>query len=660
MRLENGTLRVELHDGIPLVASCTHLATGQTLAGDPERTPLTINGAAVAWADLAIEQSAPAPSAPAPAASAAFRVSYGGVSFDYRFDLQDDSLRLRIDGVEGPLDTLGFGGAPLLQVSDPEFRYARIAVSEPSDNGKKWWREHFGSVGGDDGACDVMRGCLYHPERLCVFAHSNFPLLPERHANGPAGYAVALNDYRYRVRSRTMWPLDVRVVFLGDYNGDGVIDWSDWALWVNRTLPDADPLYRSTISYKMFLTIKNDQVFTTYPQMTEIVRALHNVADGVPQLIYLVGWQYQGHDDGYPSMDRVNPRPGGAHRLRRAIDECAGYGAAVSYHVNIDDAYPDSPDWDPAYMTAMDWDPSDGGRPCGVVHTLDWESGHFRRRMEAMMAAVPVARTLHVDNTRICNTAGRGEFDGIGELEELYCGLLPMAEWLRERGITLTTEGTNGMPIDGPLLFSGWFHYDCGLIGRQMLHRKMVGGGPGRHFGELYARDYGLGSNIHVDFAYERREFEVSYREDFRGMVDRIFLGSLLYLYFLEREMVVARGTWPDDVHIEYDDGTVVDVTSRHTMTVTRGGMVIARDNDTRCIPLRGALYIYSPVGDRQSFVLPEEWHGKPLRIVMLTRDGAEEHDESLPAHWHYRVLRDRIDFHWMPPYVPYKVTLAD
>ena len=26
--------------------------------------------------------------------------------------------------------------------------------------------------------------------------------------------------------------------------------------------------------------------------------------------------------------------------------------------------------------------------------------------------------------------------------------------------------------------------------------------------------------------------------------------------------MVVARGTWPDDIHIEYDDGTVVDVTS--------------------------------------------------------------------------------------------------
>ena len=305
MLLENGALRVQLHDGIPVVASYTHLPTGQTLLGDPDAAPLVINGAAVAWSELTIDRSATA-------ASAAFHVTYGEVSFDYRFELEADGLRLRIDGISGPLDTLGFGGSPLLQVRDRDWRYARISASEPSENGKKWWREHFGAVGGDQAecdqaACDVIRGCVYHPDKLCAFVHSNFPLLPERHANGPGGYSVALNDYRYRVRSRTMWPLDVKVVFLQDYNGDGTVDWSDWALWINRTLPDADELYRSTISYKVFVTVKNDQVFTTFPQMVEIVRAIHNVADGIPQLIYLAGWQYQGHDDRYPSVDQVSP-----------------------------------------------------------------------------------------------------------------------------------------------------------------------------------------------------------------------------------------------------------------------------------------------------------------------------------------------------------------
>ena len=143
-------------------------------------------------------------------------------------------------------------------------------------------------------------------------------------------------------------------------------------------------------------------------------------------------------------------------------------------------------------------------------------------------------------------------------------------------------------------------------MGRQMLHRKMVGGGPGRHFGELTARDYALGSNIHM----------------------------------------------------EYDDGTVVDITSAHTMSVRKGDMLIAKDNEFRCIPLNSALYLYSQVGDRQTFMLPPQWRGRKIDMVMLTKDGPEIH-ELLPVHWHYVTKDDRIDFHWMPPYVPYKVTLA-
>ena len=88
MLLENGTLRVQLHDGIPVVASYTHLATGQTLLGDPDATPLVINGAAVAWSELTIDGSATA-------TAAAFHVTYGDISFDYRFELEADGLRLR-------------------------------------------------------------------------------------------------------------------------------------------------------------------------------------------------------------------------------------------------------------------------------------------------------------------------------------------------------------------------------------------------------------------------------------------------------------------------------------------------------------------------------------------------------------------------------------
>ncbi len=233
---------------------------------------------------------------------------------------------------------------------------------------------------------------------------------------------MSLADYRYKVRTKTMWPLEVKVVFLEDYNGDGIIDWGDFALWVNRCLPDADGSYRRSISYKIFMKMKGVEVVTTWEQAAEIIGAIHNASGGIPQIVYLVGWQFGGHDDQYPALSGAGKRPGGASSIQKLVEECRErYGALVSYHINIDDAYPDSPDWDPSYM-----------HEGGVVHTLDWENGHFLRRMKEMFDLVPVEKTLHVDNTRICNTFTK-EFDGIGELEELFCGLYPMAHWLCER-----------------------------------------------------------------------------------------------------------------------------------------------------------------------------------------------------------------------------------
>jgi len=656
MIIENELLTVELHDRYPSVHAYLHKATQERFTADPwqdeEAASLSINGISRPWRELdVVVDSGPT--------WAAYHVRSGEVSFVVRYSLEESFLRMRVDNVEGPLERIDLGATPILATSATEYRYARITVSEPNSGGKKWWTEQFGSIETDDGDCDVIHGCVYHPRRICAFVHSNYPYLPEHHRRGSGGYEISLNTYRYRVRSSTMEPLDVAVVFLTDYNGDGEIDWSDCALWKNRRLPDAEDLYRKTISYKLFLSWKEGLLVTNFDQAREMIRAISNVADGLPQLVYMAGWQFQGHDDKYPSVSQVCNRAGGPYRLAKLVNESwEKYNTLVSYHINIDDAYTDSPDWDPSYMTAVSWDPSDSSGAFGVIHTLDWERGHFVRRLQEMLDLVPVRQTLHVDNTRICNTYNR-DIDNIGELEELVCGLLPMSQWLKERGISLTTEGTNGMPIDGTLIFSGWYHYDCGIMGRQILHRKMVGGGPGRHFGELCAMDYALGSNIHVDFGHLRQEFVVSFLEDFRGMVDRIYLGSLLYLYFLERELTVCRVEGPEKMHMEYSDGTSVDITSRHTMTVTKGDMTIAKDNDTRCIPLGDAMFIYSTVGDRQTFMLPPEWRGKAIDIVLLTKDGPEIHD-LLPAEWHYRLEDDRIEFHWMPPYTPYKVTLAE
>ena len=96
-------------------------------------------------------------------------------------------------------------------------------------------------------------------------------------------------------------------------------------------------------------------------------------------------------------------------------------------------------------------------------------------------------------------------------------------------------------------------------------------------------------------------------------------------------------------------------------MTVTRGDMVIAKDNDTRCIPLNNALYIYAQIGNGEvmTFMLPPKWHGKEIKMVRLTRDGIEADDfNAIELEPLYKILEDRIVFRFMMPYQPYKATL--
>ena len=246
-----------------------------------------------------------------------------------------------------------------------------------------------------------------------------------------------------------MPPLKARVVFAADQNGDRKTDLADYRLWMNRQLPDADSIYLTHIWYKTFMD-HHTGMRTTINQAREIIEAISNVTDGLPQIPCLVGWQEGGHDHKYPSMGTVNQRIGGPAALRELFAACKQrYNTILSYHQNIDDAYADSADWDPDFCG-----------PKGICHTIDVEKGAVFRRLDTMLEAIPVEKTLHFDNMRITNTHTAEGFRHIGIMEELVCGLMPIIDYLRKKGITITTEGQNGMPCDASLVVQGFWHFD--------------------------------------------------------------------------------------------------------------------------------------------------------------------------------------------------------
>lgn len=81
-------------------------------------------------------------------------------------------------------------------------------------------------------------------------------------------------------------------------------DYYDWEKTSKPERPWLLP-YHQTLVTKIFLCRKNpagdaQQVYLTFAQALEVIKKLDNITCGIPKIVYLVGWQYDGHDSKYP------------------------------------------------------------------------------------------------------------------------------------------------------------------------------------------------------------------------------------------------------------------------------------------------------------------------------------------------------------------------
>jgi hypothetical protein len=124
-----------------------------------------------------------------------------------------------------------------------------------------------------------------------------------------------------------------------------------------------DMLYPYVHEYDQLLTYKivvdycptSSMPARTATQVAEIMQRIDNLTRGIPKLVYLVGWQYTGHDTGYPAFDKVNnilKRPEDSTALaglRWVMRQGPKYNTLVSLHVNFSDCYFDDNPVGPLY-----------------------------------------------------------------------------------------------------------------------------------------------------------------------------------------------------------------------------------------------------------------------------------------------------------------------
>ena len=641
----NDLIEISLDPQWPRIVSLLRKGSGGQLSGCDPALPFTI--------ELDGVRHAPEPCAPETTETTAqylLNVPDAGITMAFRFELDGDTVTLSLTNVEGD------GEAAFEHWRIPDHRlvtglaangdsYLRH-VTRRTNWSRHWcpgtgtydqW-EDFGPVG--DGPAELGpqlsdHACVWN-DRICAAFDSSIhvePLVTELSPDGQvlpgrAGrFSISAGTHWYRLRGTLAKPFRVTIGLLGDWNGNGRIDWCDAAAWEGARVFPETPAYAEVLVYKLMTDNAHEPLKMTFDDCLDIIRRVHDVSGGLKQVVYVVGWQYTGHDTGYPSFDQVNERPGGREGLVRLMEEAGQYNCVVSVHSNVDDSYPENPGHAEALLSrAPGTDPycwihrEAVNRQAGfsISHTLDVESGNFQDRVDALLDLLPIRQTIHFDAHRPYNEVWTEDGGYIPAECEVQRGMIPILEALRERGIDLTTEDSDAEKRG---LYRWAWHWPNWLHSYAvvMCHGRV----PGRWHQGLQSSDIPRPEGQALGLCVPCSESTKDSYED----ITRKFYLNWMYAQIMARKKMTDYwiGDWAWGVRAEYEDDTRTEAGSyappRPVETLFEG-IPIAKGTD-RFLPWRAdTLYAYSIEGGPQEWTLPEAWKGKAITSVRIEESG--------------------------------------
>lgn len=354
-------------------------------------------------------------------------------------------------------------------------------------------------------------------------------------------------------------------------------------------------------------------IYCNAEKALEIIKGVDKITLGIKKIIYLVGWQYLGHDDKYPAFFDVNKgikRPNDKTSYDSLIwlmNEAKKYNTVVSVHINFTDAYADSPLFD-EYVKANALIRTASGKPAKIEkyngkvcykisYKEEWESSLFKKRVDKFLSLFPIetAGTVHVDNFQCY--VNRAPFVSAEEMQ-YYRNL--MIDYLREKGIDITSEFTYREGKGSVLLYGRITRdftptrYPIALLNRipavwwadKMTIEEYFAYYPHVWGGGLpkneKARNMFYG-NIHGEDAFLKENWQEQFTREFCMI-------NLPFFYLNAKKRVGFTDSRRSAV--TYSDGTV----SSADGTIISGGMKV-KDKDSVFLPYSGGYVVFSEKG---------------------------------------------------------------
>jgi hypothetical protein len=657
LRLANGPLAVCLHPHLPVVLR--YEIANRVITGDPAPAEpvcmvyapdLGRNETAKA-AGLAVASTAHTSGGEVAYSVTLERDRRPAIGFDIVFAPDDSGFRVSLRGVsehdDWQLVHVDLGCLASATTADPGSR-----LLMPTNGGRRldpsrcapgerlhkysWVRESFSQVGVTytEGASVLVR--LESLNDLLVSRVA-------RTASGGSASVGARMVHRMEAGSADLQfvvhrPSSLRLVMLVTDSADPASGWVPAAQWLHAQersmLPDR---YIDRFVCKAFVGKPGSPAEIPFDAVMDGIRRRFHLFDGVGQVCYLVGFQHEGHDSNYPDVFTCNPAAGGLAKVKQIIAEARTCNATLSFHDNYDDAYRESPSWDPADI-AID---SAGGLLKGGVWNgaqaywislPKYERTKADARLRRTLEMYPVHDTYHLDV--LTASVFRPDFDPAASTDrnDDLAARRRLVGHFRRRGLDVTTEGC-GLPF----LQDFRYFWDLPRPGAPLYQ-----GDEPVPFAPFVAHGitaYG-GSEADRHGVVEGLYFGAFHSKDIKSHTTEAELLDAFYLLFVplnllrDRAMVDYRERGASRT-ITYDDGSTVEVDfARLAHRVTVGGRTIAEDF-VSCAPgtKPGTWLLYisalQDMGTRMpvaTWPCPPEWRDRgSLRAVALTPTGDGE-----------------------------------
>ena len=408
--------------------------------------------------------------------------------------------------------------------------------------------------------------------------------------------------------------------------------------------------YSQCLTYKIFCADKAqpDKNLTTFEEVLNDIRVIHDVTGGLKQVPYLVGWQFDGHDSMYPAWSEVNRHlkrpqdPDARASFLWLAEEAKKFNAFISVHINMSDAYESSPLWkeyreNGLIILGKDGQPRKagvwGGEQSYLVDKVkEWKSGYARRRIDALVALLPFLResgSVHID-----------AFGLIGKNDELRQTVYAIFDYWRGMGIDVTTE-----------------YFDFELVGRlpMVYHLNLseksritypasviCGGGDGCN--QRHAKTPSGWAHLPEAGCLYEEAWGVSLDHDLgggrngtNGIVGKLCTRTLPW-FFLNRHRALAYEDGAEIYRVTFSDGveSAVRKADRY-LTIRENGRVLIDGGDVFMPALwtKNEWFVYSKDGGPRTWPVPDAWkdkvevwavalsdEGRSPKTVMSLRDG--------------------------------------